>query len=52
MNADILLAIGGIGLFLLGMLILTDGLKDLAGNALRRALARYTTNPVTGAGEA
>ncbi|MEQ8507565.1 MAG: Na/Pi symporter [Rhodospirillaceae bacterium] len=49
MNTDILLAIGGVGLFLLGMLILTDGLKDLAGNALRRALARFTTNPVSGA---
>lgn len=49
MNPDILLAIGGVGLFLLGMLILTDGLKDLAGNALRRALARFTTNPVSGA---
>lgn len=49
MNADILLAIGGVGLFLLGMLILTDGLKSLAGNSLRRALARFTTNPATGA---
>ncbi len=49
MNTDIMLAIGGVGLFLLGMLILTDGLKDLSGNALRRALARFTTNPVSGA---
>jgi len=49
MDAQILLALGGLGLFLLGMLILTEGLKGLAGNALRRSLARYTTTPATGA---
>src|SRR5690606_13279944 len=32
--------IGGIGLFLLGMVLLTDGLKAVAGDALRRALER------------
>lgn len=36
--------LGGIGLFLLGMILLTDGLKALAGSALRALLARYTTN--------
>lgn len=49
MSPDIFVAIGGIGLFLLGMLVLTEGLKDLAGNNLRRLLARFTTNPTTGA---
>lgn len=34
--------LGGIGLFLLGMVLMTDGLKTLAGDALRRVLARYT----------
>lgn len=34
--------LGGIGLFLLGMLLMTDGLKRLAGDALRRLLARFT----------
>ena len=29
---------GGIGLFLLGMILLTDGLKALGGEALRQAL--------------
>jgi phosphate:Na+ symporter len=35
---------GGIGLFLLGMILMTDGLKALAGDALRGILSRYTTN--------
>ncbi|MFO7563763.1 MAG: Na/Pi symporter [Enhygromyxa sp.] len=39
MIAEIL---GGIGLFLLGMVLMTDGLKRLAGDALRRLLARFT----------
>jgi phosphate:Na+ symporter len=37
---------GGIGLFLLGMVLLTDGLKAFAGDALRRALVRFTGTPV------
>lgn len=36
--------IGGVGLFLLGMILMTDGLKALAGDALRSILAKYTTN--------
>lgn len=46
--------VGGIGLFLLGMILMTDGLKALAGDALRSILARFTTNRfsalATGAG--
>ena len=34
--------LGGIGLFLLGMTLLTDGLQTAAGSALRTALRRYT----------
>ena len=34
--------LGGIGVFLLGMVLLTDGLKAMAGSAVRRALARFT----------
>jgi phosphate:Na+ symporter len=34
--------IGGIGLFLLGMILLTEGLKAAAGAALRDMLARFT----------
>tara|TARA_R110002072_G_scaffold28182_3_gene90770 strand:+ start:1211 stop:2842 length:1632 start_codon:yes stop_codon:yes gene_type:complete len=33
--------LGGIGLFLLGMILLTDGLKALAGDSLRTFLARF-----------
>ena len=45
---------GGIGLFLLGMTLMTDGLKTLAGDSLRKALSRFTGGRVssflTGAG--
>lgn len=37
---------GGIGLFLMGMVLLTDGLKSLAGEALRRALVQFTGGPL------
>lgn len=46
---DILWAFGGLGLFLLGMLLLTGGLKALAGDSLRRMLARFTKTPLSGA---
>ncbi len=46
---QVLLAIGGLGLFLLGMMTLTDGLHGLAGNVLRRVLRRFTTSPLSGA---
>lgn len=39
--------LGGLGLFLLGMTLLTDGLKQLAGDALRASLARFTGRPAT-----
>ena len=32
--------LGGVGLFLLGMTVMTGGLKTLAGPALRTCLAR------------
>lgn len=40
---------GGIGLFLLGMIVLTDGLRTLAGSAMRSVLMRFTSSPATGA---
>lgn len=46
---DILLSIGGIGLFLLGMVILTEGLRNIVGNSLRRMMSRYTRTPARGA---
>lgn len=48
MNADTLLIFGGIGLFLLGMVVLTEGLRRLAGDALRRILSRFTRTPSRG----
>jgi phosphate:Na+ symporter len=40
--------IGGIGLFLLAMFLITDGLKEIAGTRLRRMLRHSTRNPATG----
>jgi len=49
MNPGILDAAGGLGLFLLGMLVMTDGLRALAGDALRRTLTSFTRSPLSGA---
>ncbi len=38
--------VGGIGLFLLGMILLTDGIKAFAGDALRQTLMRFTGRPL------
>jgi len=40
--------IGGIGLFLLGMQLITEGLKIAAGNTLRTILERSTATPLKG----
>ncbi len=49
MTTGILSSLGGLGLFLLGMLTMTDGLRALAGRNLRRTLARFTRSPTSGA---
>lgn len=36
------LILGGVGLFLIGMVLITEGLKAAAGDALRRGLSRLT----------
>lgn len=41
--------LGGIGLFLLGMTVMTDGLKALAGSSLRTVLAKAAATPASGA---
>jgi len=46
MTALLFKLVGGIGLFLMGMILLTDGLKAFAGDALRRALIRFTGTPL------
>src|SRR5262245_57439012 len=40
--------LGGVGLFLLGMAVMTDGLKALAGSALRAALGQAVATPLSG----
>lgn len=42
------MVLGGIGLFLLGMVMMTDGLKALAGSSLNRILAKFTSRPIKG----
>lgn len=42
-------ALGGLGLFLLGMIIMTEGLREMAGDAIRSALMRFTSSPTSGA---
>src|SRR6516165_7985162 len=41
--------LGGVGLFLLGMTVMTDGLKALAGSALRTVLQKAAATPMRGA---
>lgn len=49
MALEVLRAAGGLGLFLLGMVIMTDGLRGLAGDALQHLLRRFTRSPASGA---
>ena len=41
--------LGGVGLFLLGMTVMTSGLKALAGTGLRRTLSKAAATPLSGA---
>jgi phosphate:Na+ symporter len=41
--------LGGVGLFLLGMSVMTTGLKELAGSKLRVTLSRMAATPLSGA---
>jgi phosphate:Na+ symporter len=49
LEPDIMISqlLGGIGLFLLGVFLLTDGLKTAAGDKLRRIIVRFTGRPMT-----
>ena len=40
--------LGGVGLFLLGMTVMTEGLKALAGSALRTVLGKAAVTPLRG----
>lgn len=48
-GSPLLQAAGGLGLFLLGLSLMSEGLRSLAGNRLRRGLLRFTGNPWSGA---
>jgi len=49
LTQEILTTLGGLGLFLLGMAVMTEGLKALAGEALHGWLTRFTRSPASGA---
>jgi len=49
MAHSILPVIGGIGIFLVGMVAMTEGLRALAGDALRRWIRVTTRSPSSGA---
>ncbi|MCB1475378.1 MAG: Na/Pi cotransporter family protein [Rhodobiaceae bacterium] len=49
MTLQILHAIGGLGLFLVGMHMLTEGLRGLAGPGLREGLRRSVSSPAKAA---
>lgn len=49
MLLGLLQALGGLGVFILGMVIMVDGLHSGAGEGLQRLLARSTRSPLTGA---
>jgi phosphate:Na+ symporter len=46
---QLLTTLGGLGLFLLGMVVMTEGLKAMAGEALHSWLTRFTRSPSSGA---
>lgn len=43
-----LTVLGGLGLFLIGMQVMTDGLRGMTGDALRAYLIRSTRSPASG----
>jgi phosphate:Na+ symporter len=46
---DPALVLGGLGMFLLGMHVMTSGLRSIAGDTLGTALRRSTNSPLSGA---
>lgn len=49
MGIQITSLLGGVGLFLLGMELMTAALREMAGTGLRRSLARVIASPLRGA---
>src|SRR5262249_39964743 len=48
MSTTTISVLGGVGLFLLGMSVMTNGLKALAGSRLRATLSRAAATPLSG----
>ena len=48
-TVSVIQTLGGLGIFLVGMIVMTGALKSLAGSALRQLLMRFTRTPVSGA---
>jgi hypothetical protein len=45
---SIIMLYGGLAMFLYGMEVMSDGLKNASGNALKRVLEKVTSNVVMG----
>ena len=45
---SVFLALGGLGLFLLGLKTMSDGLKDIAGSRMRSVIGKATSNKFLG----
>jgi len=48
LQANLLVVLGGVGLFLLGMPLLTDGRRHFGRPSLRRVLVRFTNTTLKG----
>ena len=48
MTQETFIVLGGIGMFLLGMDVMTTALREAAGSNLRALLSRFTTTPLRG----
>lgn len=48
MTQELLLILGGVGLFIFGMGIMTEALREAASGGLRRFVSRFTTTPLRG----
>ena len=48
MLENIVQALGGLGIFLLGMHIMTEGLRHFAGDSLRQMISRFTETSFSG----
>uniref|UniRef100_UPI00262620C2 Na/Pi symporter n=1 Tax=Pseudophaeobacter sp. TaxID=1971739 RepID=UPI00262620C2 len=48
MTEQLFYVLGGIGMFLMGMKVMTEALREAAGTRLQAILTRFTTTPFTG----